>query len=146
MTTPFVGQDISRDEGFRAKAYPDALSGGEPWTCGYGCTGPDIGSDTVWPEAYAIERRDQKIAEAEAELDANVPWWRALGDPRQDVLVNMCFNMGWPRLSGFHHMFAALDGGDYANAADEMLASAWASQVHDRATRLATQMRTGVRA
>jgi lysozyme len=37
----------------------------------------------------------------------------------------------------------ALRTGDYADAADEMLDSAWARQTPARAQRLAQQMRTG---
>jgi lysozyme len=145
MTTPHLANDISGDEGFRSRAYPDPLTGGEPWTCGFGCTGPDVGPKTVWSRAVAVKRRDAKIAEAKADLDRHVPWWRSLSDPRQDALVNMAFNMGWPKLSTFKRMLAALDDADYAKAADEMLASRWAAQVGRRAVRLATQMRTGVR-
>lgn len=147
MTTAYLAQDISDDEGgFRARAYPDPITGGEPWTCGFGCTGADIGPDTVWTLDRAWQRRDAKIAEAKQLLDRNIPWWRQLNDARQDVLVNMAYNMGWPRLSGFAHMLDALDHGDFDRAADEMLASLWAQQVKGRATRLATQMRTGLRA
>jgi hypothetical protein len=30
------------------EAYPDAGTGGAPWTIGWGATGPDIGPETVW--------------------------------------------------------------------------------------------------
>jgi lysozyme len=58
----------------------------------------------------------------------------------------MTFNLGWSALSRFHHFLEALHKGDYEEAANEMLASLWARQVGERAKRLATQMRTGVRA
>ena len=29
-------------EGCRLEAYPDPATGGEPWTIGYGHTGPDV--------------------------------------------------------------------------------------------------------
>jgi lysozyme len=162
VTTPYLVVDLSRDEGLRLKAYPDPLSSlakaarlgmtrlhglsGDPWTCGYGCTGPDIHEDTIWTEAEARRRRDAKIAEAKADLDRSAPWWRSLCDARQDVLVNMTYNMGWPRLSGFKRALAAMQAHAYEAAAREMLDSAWAAQVGPRAHRLAEQMRTGVRA
>jgi lysozyme len=59
------------------------------------------------------------------------------------VLVNMIFNMGGRRLAGFRKMLAALQKKEYEQAAVEMLASAWAEQVGDRALRLAEQMRKG---
>jgi len=36
-----------------------------------------------------------------AELDKNMEWWRGLNDTRQRVMANMCFNLGYPRLSKF---------------------------------------------
>jgi lysozyme len=162
MTTPHLVADISRDEGLRLKAYPDPESAlgkaiqlgmtrlhglsGEPWTCGYGCTGPDVHEGTVWTLAEAERRRDAKIAESIAELDAKAHWWRSLCDARQDVLANMHFNMGWARLSGFTKALAAMRAYDYEAAAREMLDSRWATQVRGRAKRLAEQMRTGRRA
>lgn len=146
MTTPHLANDISAEEGFRSKAYPDPLTGGPPWTCGFGCTGPDVGPTTRWSRAEAVARRDRKIAEAVAELDRNAPWWRSMCDARQDVLVSMAYNMGWPRLSGFKRALAAMKAHDYGLAAAEMLDSDWArKQVPARARRLAAQMRTGER-
>lgn len=143
MTTPFLPEDLRRDEGLRLEAYPDPLSGGEPFTIGYGHTGPEVHKGLVWTEAQASNALDADIAHACGLLDQHIPWWRELDGLRQDVLANMTFNMGWGRLSGFQHMLAAAKAGDYAKAADEMLDSAWSRQVGHRATRLAEQMRTG---
>lgn len=54
----------------------------------------------------------------------------------QHVLLNMMFNMGQTRLSGFKKMLAALEKGDYAEMAVQMMDSKWATQVGPRATRL----------
>ncbi len=65
-------------------------------------------------------------------------------DPiRQDVLANMCFNMGIGTLMTFHNTLAAMHDQRWEDAAEGMLASKWASQVGARADRLAEQMRTG---
>ena len=40
--TDSVKQLIERDEGDRLTAYPDPATGGDPWTIGYGHTGPDV--------------------------------------------------------------------------------------------------------
>ena len=77
------------------------------------------------------------------ELDTRLPWWRELSEARQGVLLNMAFNLGVPRLSGFVKMFHALESGDWNRAAREMLDSKWAEQVKSRAAELATQMVTG---
>lgn len=83
------------------------------------------------------------IAEAVADLDRNFPSWRTLDPVRQRVLLNMVFNLGWPKLAGFKRMLAALRARDWKTAADEMMASKWALQVGERAVRLDAVMRTG---
>ncbi|WP_175813361.1 glycoside hydrolase family protein [Burkholderia contaminans] len=82
------------------------------------------------------------IAETEAWLDRNLPWWRQLDAVRQRVVMNMAFNMQGKLLT-FVNALAAMKRGDYAAAADGMLASKWATQVGARATRLASMMRSG---
>ncbi len=50
----------------------------------------------------------------------------------QRVVVNMTFNMGVKKMTGFKKMLQALSRFDYRTAAKEMLQSRWAKQVHDR--------------
>lgn len=85
----------------------------------------------------------EDIAEAVSELDRVFPQWRDLNEPRQQVLIDMMFNLGAPKLLTFHKFMAALLEQDYAKAADEMLDSKWADQVGSRAIRLSEMMRTG---
>jgi len=54
----------------------------------------------------------------------------------QLVLVNMCFNLGAPRLSNFKKFIAAINDQQWAEAAVEMMDSRWAKQVGPRAERL----------
>lgn len=82
------------------------------------------------------------IADTEAWLDRNLPWWRTLDPVRQRVLMNMAFNMQG-RLLGFRNFLAAAQRADWNVAAAEMLDSLWARQVGDRAKRLASMMRSG---
>ena len=77
------------------------------------------------------------------ELDGNLPWFSELDDVRQDILQDMCFNLGWPRFEKFRKFLAATELGDYDRAAEEMLDSRWAEQVKGRAVRLADMMRKG---
>lgn len=118
---------------------------------------PRIYTDTVGKVSGGIGRnltdkgfRDNEIdlmyqndiAETEAWLDRNLPWWRSLDPVRQRVLMNMAFNMQG-RLLTFVNTLAAMKRGDYAAAAAGMLDSLWARQVGARATRLADMMRSG---
>ncbi len=66
-----------------------------------------------------------------------------LSDVRQEVLVNMMFNLGYARLAGFKKFLGALSRSDWTEAANQMLDSKWADQVGNRADRLAKAMRTG---
>lgn len=66
-----------------------------------------------------------------------------LSAPRQEVLVNMMFNLGVTRLSGFKKLIAAVAAGNWVEAERQMLDSKWADQVGARADRLATAMRKG---
>ena len=63
-------------------------------------------------------------------------WWRELDDNKQRVMVNMCFNLGYPRLSKFKKFLAAMEVHDFETAAIEMMDSKWANQVGLRAERL----------
>ena len=58
----------------------------------------------------------------------------------QEILVNMMFNLGRPRLSKFKKMKAALEKGDWKEAAKEGRDSKWYKQVTKRAERLMTRL------
>lgn len=146
MTTPYLLADIKADEGCRLAAYPDRRTGGAPWTIGYGHTGREVhpGLTITQDEANALCAQD--VGAVQRGLDTALPWWRSMCDARQDVIVNMAFNMGLHGLLGFPQMLAAAQAHDYQSAAAEMLNSAWAAEVQARAQRLADQMGTGERA
>ena len=85
---------------------------------------------------------DINIAVAELDREWN-HWKRDLSEARQNVVIEMVFNLGWPRFSKFKKTIQAIKDKDYDKAADEMLDSKWAEQVGRRAENLAKQMRTG---
>ena len=66
-----------------------------------------------------------------------------LDEARQGVLLNMAFQLGTAGLLGFKSTLALVAAGKYAEAAEQMLKSKWATQTPDRAKRLAEQMKTG---
>jgi len=76
-------------------------------------------------------------------LDDKLPWWRNLSDRRQQVLANMAFNLGVNGLLGFKNTLSVMQAGQYDLAAEGMLTSKWASQVGNRAIRLAQMMKEG---
>jgi lysozyme len=96
----------------------------------------------VWTRATAESELARAVANAEAECDRHIPWWRNDTDIRQDVAVMMMFNMGWGKFGGFHKTLAAWQAGDYEAASVEMLDSLWAKQVGKRAQFLSRQLAT----
>ena len=69
--------------------------------------------------------------------------WDMLSQNRRAVVVDMVFNMGLTRFMGFKKMIAALDAGDYYEAAEQMIDSKWYRQVGRRGERLVNMMREG---
>lgn len=131
---------LNTDEGRRSKPYRDTVG---KMTIGVGRNLDDVGlSDD---EIDLLLKND--VRRAVSLLDRNTPWWRGMDGARQEVLVNMCLNMGWgdgrKGLSSFINTLAKMKAGDYAGAADGMLQSKWAGQVGNRAKRLAKVMREG---
>ncbi len=64
-----------------------------------------------------------------------------LPEEAQQVIANMMFNLGYPRLSKFRGMKAGVDARDWNLAAEEMVDSRWYAQVGKRAERLVDRMR-----
>ena len=145
MTTKFIDQMIRQNEGFRPNAYPDPKTGADPWTVGFGCTGPGIVKGTMWTLAQSVSEQVKRRQQFEVSLDRAIPWWRQLSDERQDVLTDMAYQMGTEGLMRFPHMLRAAQAGDYEAAADEILDSDYAREdAPKRAKRNADQMRSGV--
>lgn len=60
LCKPFEGYAKRLPDG-SCKAYPDPGTGREPWTIGWGSTGPGIGPDTVWTVEQAEEAIDHHL-------------------------------------------------------------------------------------
>ncbi len=127
-------RDLIRDEGSCLKPYQ--CSAGK-LTIGVGRNLEDRGISE--DEAGYLLKND--IAGVLDDLDRNIPWWRGLDRKQRLALANMGFNLGWPRLSRFKNMLAALKDGDVDTAAREALNSRWAEQVGARAKRIADQLK-----
>lgn len=66
-----------------------------------------------------------------------------LSDVRKRVVIDMTFNLGKTRFSGFKKMIAAVEAGDFDKATVEMTDSRWCRQVKTRCTTLRKMMKTG---
>jgi len=132
-------KELRRDEGVVPFAYQDHLG---YWTIGVGRLidkrkgGGLSDAEIDFLLSNDIDRFEKQVIDA-------LPWYSRLDEVRQRVLVNMAFNLGIAGLLGFKNTLAMIERGDYAGAAKGMLNSKWATQVGERARRLATMMETG---
>ena len=97
--------------------------------------GQPIGTD-ISPERVADAfDHDLDIAISECETLYGAAWFY-LPEEVQEILVNMLFNMGRPRLTKFKKMNSAIEACDWKTAAVEGRDSRWYNQVGARAERL----------
>ncbi len=92
-------QLLKRWEGCRLAAYPDPGSGGEPWTIGYGHTGPEVVPGLVISPQQAEAWLQSDAAAAAATVDQLLAGC-ALTARQHEALVSFCFNVGAGALEG----------------------------------------------
>ena len=83
---------LKREEGLRLRAYPDPASGGDPWTIGYGATGPDIRRGTVWTEDHAEQDLRARVCDIVDMLLQEVEV--VLTDNQLAALTSWIYNIG----------------------------------------------------
>ena len=80
-------------------------------------------------------------------LDKRYPWWKRLSEARQEVMVDLMFNLGESRLAKFvqflQSMETASSAEDYTVAAEHLLDSLYAKQLPGRSKRNAEIIRGG---
>lgn len=148
MNTQRVIEQLKRHEGLRLYVYDDAT--GREIRKGSRVQGhPTIGVGRLLTSARGLSTieiemlLENDIEVVVDELNRNIPWWNELSEARQAVMVNLCFNLGWPRLSLFENMLDAAEKGNWDRASDELMDSKWFSQVGLRGLELVEQLRTG---
>ena len=136
--------DLEFDEGVKHEIYLDHL--GLP-TFGIGHLVREEDPEFGRPVGTAVT--DDRVAAAfEQDIQITVDDCKKLYDDFDNlpeevqlIIANMCFNLGYPRLSKFKGMKAGIDARDWDRAADEMVDSRWYRQVPNRAERLVQRMR-----
>lgn len=132
-------RQLRDEEGEVLNAYQDHLG---YWTIGVGrLIDKRKGGGITKEESEYLLSND--ISKVNSQLDANIPWWRKLDEPRQAVLQGMAFQMGIVNLLGFKNTLRMIEAADYEAAGDGMLNSLWAKQTPGRANRMSKQMKTG---
>jgi len=134
-------KQVIANEGVRKTAYKDTLN-----NCTIG-----VGHLIRLPdEEYLLDKEltdlevdqifvtdlNQAIDDARKFIDAD-----SIPDEAFEVVVDMAFNLGLPKLSKFKNFQQALKDKDFVKASEEMLDSRWAKQLPNRSKRLAEIMR-----
>ncbi len=123
-------EELKKDEDFIGMPYDDNL--GIP-TIGYGTKLP-------LDKTEATLLLEKRFNDTLIEVKNNVSFFDELAEDAQEVILNMSYNMGVPRIMKFKKMFAALEEEDYKEASKEMINSKWYYQVGNRAKRLVEKM------
>lgn len=126
-------ESVKAHEGFRNRAYQDTVG---VWTIGYGTNLQALEIDEWTAETWLVEA----LGEAGEALE-DVDGFNACSAVRQDVLVEMAYQLGVKGCLRFEKMWEAIRAGDFIAASDEMLDSKWAKQTPDRVRQLARRMR-----
>jgi lysozyme len=132
-----LAEQLKKHEGLRLKPYTDTVG---KLTLGIGRNLEDKGIT----EQEALFMLNNDVDYFYGQLNKKLTWFKSLDDARQNVLINMAFNLGVAGLLSFKNTLRLVSVGHFHEAAEEMLNSKWAKQVGYRAEELAEQMRTGV--
>ena len=139
MNIEALREQLKVDEGVKYEIYKDHL-GYPTFGIGHLITedDPEHGepNGTEISEDRVNEVFESDVAKFVSEAKILFPDLDELPDVAQQVIVNMAFNMGRPRLSKFKNFIAGVNDRDWTRAAEEMMDSRWADQVGARATRL----------
>jgi len=144
MNIEQLREQLEVDEGCVYEIYNDHL--GYP-TFGIGHLVKE--SDPEQGQSLGTTVSSERVAEAfESDIqsvlrDCNILYsdFHNLPEEAQQVIANMMFNLGRPRLSKFAGMKRGVDARDWNQAADEMVDSNWYRQVTNRADRLVERIR-----
>ena len=144
MDLQVLREQLEIDEGVKYEVYNDHL--------GYATFGvghlvlesdPEYGDPIGAPvsESRVIEAFEQDCENVLRDCNILYEDFGDLPEEAQQVIANMMFNMGRPRLSKFKGMKRGVDSRNWNAAADEMVDSAWYRQVTNRADRLVKRIR-----
>lgn len=125
---------LKKYEGFRSTMYKCTEG---YWTIGYGF---NLEAGMNEEEASLLLR--YRVSQLQAQLGGRL-WFKRLDHIRQEVIVQMAYQLGVGGVDTFKRMIGAISQGDYEKAAAEMLDSRWAKQTPNRAKQMAKVMKHG---
>ena len=120
---------IRRFESCSLTSYPDPITRGAPFTCGWGACGPEIGPGVVWTQ----DREDKRLAGdvAQREVAASNAIMVDVTQGQFDAFVSLLFNVGAGsstrdgiirlKSGAPSTLLRLLNAGDYAGCADQFM-------------------------
>ena len=128
-------EKIKEHEGFRDRVYK--CSEGFD-TIGYGFAIKDLVLDEDIAEMI-LERKLKKLTNA---IRSKIDWFDDSPKKVQDVITNMCYQIGLSGFLKFKKTIYYLETEQYQEASEEMLDSLWARQTPNRAKELSKIIRS----
>jgi len=119
-------QIIKEFEGCHLSAYPDPLSGGDPWTIGYGTTRYGAGDPVKRGDKINVIEADMLLrleVDRIADRLRTIPHWASMADPQRCALVSFAYNLGtgFYGSAGFDTISAALRDKDWPSVPAALL-------------------------
>jgi lysozyme len=102
-------------EGFRSHLYQ--------CPAGYNTIGYGLNLDEGITRKEAEKLLEIRLRQLFMTLNNSFSYFKELPDPVKEVLLDMAYNMGFPKLLGFKKMWAALAKNDFLTASNEILDS-----------------------
>lgn len=119
-TTGERGLQLIKDfEGLELAAYPDPATGGDPWTIGYGHTGPEVKRGLTIDTAQADALLRQDLAKFETVVNKELKDIKVTQN-QFDACVSFTYNCG-PANFQSSTLLKKLKAGETLAAADEFL-------------------------
>ena len=126
-------EDLKKHEGFKSTVY-ECSEGYD--TIGYGFAVKDLYLSKEVCDIILIE----KIAELKLKTTKKFEWFEHSPETVQDVVINMCYQLGLSGFSKFKKTIYYLETEQYEEASMEMLDSLWAKQTPNRAKDLSEEI------
>ena len=119
LCKPFEGYARRLPDG-SCKAYPDPGTGGNPWTIGWGSTGPEVTPDTIWTQQQAEESLDKHLLYFCSGVLKLSP--KLLQEPprRLAAIISFAYNCGLGNYR-ISTLKKRVDGKDWSGAQEEIV-------------------------
>ena len=128
-------KEIKKHEGFKSKVYK-CTEGYD--TIGYGFAIKDLELTEDIAELILM----RKLSELQIRVSNTFDWYMDSRKKVQDVVINMCYQLGILGFSKFKKTIYYLETEQFEEAADEMLDSLWHKQTPSRSQELSDIIRS----